>query len=69
MVKVLSFAQVSADLWEALADYWYIPTTIFPSMVVIAVLWLLASEYVPRALVWSTLGTSVVFLIALWAFW
>ncbi|KAF4673385.1 hypothetical protein FOL47_010631 [Perkinsus chesapeaki] len=60
---------VAADLWEALGDYWFIPTTIFPAMVVIALLWLLASEYLPRALVWSTLGSSVVFLIALWALW
>ncbi|KAF4685028.1 hypothetical protein FOZ60_007046 [Perkinsus olseni] len=60
---------VAADLWEALADYWYIPTTIFPSMVLVAVLWLLASEYIPRALIWSTLATSIVFLVALWAFW
>ncbi|KAF4662516.1 hypothetical protein FOZ61_002408 [Perkinsus olseni] len=62
-------AGVAADLWEALADYWYIPTTIFPSMVLVAVLWLLASEYIPRVLIWSTLATSIVFLIALWAFW
>ncbi|KAF4673391.1 hypothetical protein FOL47_010637 [Perkinsus chesapeaki] len=37
--------RASSNLWEALGDHWYIPSTIFPAMVVVGVLWLLAMQY------------------------
>ncbi|KAF4730952.1 hypothetical protein FOZ63_010180, partial [Perkinsus olseni] len=57
------------NLWEAFGDYWYIPTVIFPSMVVLGVLWLLAMQYLVKPLVWTTITAGVAFLIGMWAYW
>ncbi|KAF4685025.1 hypothetical protein FOZ60_007043 [Perkinsus olseni] len=57
------------NLWEAFGDYWYIPTVIFPSMVVLGVFWLLAMQYLVKPLVWTTITAGVAFLIGMWAYW